>query len=63
MADVTEAISSHRPYRPGRGVETAIVELRQGRGRLFDPAVVDACLQIIEREPDLFQAKTPDQSL
>ncbi|MCB1307239.1 MAG: HD domain-containing protein [Leptospiraceae bacterium] len=63
VADVTEAISSHRPYRPGRGVETAIVELRQGRGRLFDPAVVDACLQIIEREPDLFKAKTPDQSL
>ena len=47
-ADVMEAITSHRPYRPSLGVEKGIEELRRGRGTLYDPAVVDACLAVVE---------------
>jgi HD-GYP domain-containing protein (c-di-GMP phosphodiesterase class II) len=43
VADVVESIMSHRPYRPALGVDAALDEIRAGRGRLFDPAVVDAC--------------------
>ncbi|HWR40693.1 MAG TPA: HD domain-containing phosphohydrolase [Patescibacteria group bacterium] len=46
VADVVEAISSHRPYRPALGVDAALVEIRANRGRLYDPAVVDACLEV-----------------
>jgi putative nucleotidyltransferase with HDIG domain len=44
VADVVDAISSHRPYRPSRGPGVAIQELRQGTGTLYDTAVVDAFL-------------------
>lgn len=44
VADVVEAMVSHRPYRAGLGVEVALQELRRNRGELYDPLVVDACL-------------------
>jgi HD-GYP domain-containing protein (c-di-GMP phosphodiesterase class II) len=44
VADVVEAISSHRPYRPALGVDKALEEIEAGRGKVYDPAVVDACL-------------------
>ncbi|PIX55531.1 MAG: hypothetical protein CO188_11310 [Zetaproteobacteria bacterium CG_4_9_14_3_um_filter_54_145] len=50
VADVVEAISSHRPYRAGLGVEAALNEIRQGRGRLYDAAAVDACIELIEHK-------------
>ncbi|MFH1033221.1 MAG: HD domain-containing phosphohydrolase [Pseudomonadota bacterium] len=50
VADVVEAISSHRPYRPSLGLPGAMEEIRQHRGSSYDPRVVDACL-------DLFEAK------
>jgi HD-GYP domain-containing protein (c-di-GMP phosphodiesterase class II) len=43
-ADLVEAMSSHRPYRPGLGIEVALEELNKGRGLTFDASVVDACL-------------------
>jgi HD-GYP domain-containing protein (c-di-GMP phosphodiesterase class II) len=43
VADVIEAISSHRPYRLGKGVEFALEELTRARGTAYDPSVVDAC--------------------
>jgi len=46
VADVVEAMSSHRPYRPGLGIEVALDEIRRGRATIYDPAVVDACLKI-----------------
>ncbi len=46
VADVVEAMSSHRPYRPGRGIEAALAEIAENRGRLYDEAVVDACLAV-----------------
>lgn len=50
VADVVEAISSHRPYRPARGVAAALREIRDGRGRRYDPEAVDACLTLFEQE-------------
>ncbi len=44
VADVFDAIISHRPYRPGRHLDDALRELVQGRGRIYDPDVVDAGL-------------------
>ncbi len=46
VADVVEAISSHRPYRPSLGLEVALEEIKRGRGKLFDKEVVDACLMV-----------------
>ena len=46
IADVVEAMSSHRPYRPAKGVEAALDEITQGRGSLYDAEVVDACLRL-----------------
>jgi PAS domain S-box-containing protein/putative nucleotidyltransferase with HDIG domain len=47
VADVVEAITSHRPYRPALGIDVGIEEIRKGRGTVYDPAVVDACIAII----------------
>ena len=46
VADVVEAMSSHRPYRSGLGVETALAEIERGRGSAYDAAIVDACLRL-----------------
>jgi len=46
VADVLEAMSSHRPYRPALGVAEAIKEIRAGRGVKFDEAAVDACIRL-----------------
>lgn len=44
VADVVEAMSSHRPYRPGLGDDAALEEIIRGRGTHFDAQVVDACV-------------------
>lgn len=46
VADVLEAMCSHRPYRPARGMAEAVGELVKNQGILYDPAVVDVCLQL-----------------
>jgi len=46
VADVVEAMSSHRPYRPAIGIDKALEEISLKKGILYDPAVVDACLKI-----------------
>jgi PAS domain S-box-containing protein/putative nucleotidyltransferase with HDIG domain len=46
VADVVEAISSHRPYRPSLGIDVALDEIRKQRGKLYDPEVVDTCLKL-----------------
>jgi PAS domain S-box-containing protein/putative nucleotidyltransferase with HDIG domain len=48
VADVVEAISSHRPYRPALGIETALSEIKRLSGKEFDSDVVSACLKIFE---------------
>lgn len=51
VADVVEAMASHRPYRPALGVELAVNEITKQRDILYDGAVVDACLDLL-RERD-----------
>jgi HD-GYP domain-containing protein (c-di-GMP phosphodiesterase class II) len=45
VADVVEAMSSHRPYRPAVGRDKALQEIARGEGSLYDPTVVQACLE------------------
>lgn len=46
VADVVEAMSSHRPYRPAWGMDVALGEILKGRGTRYDLDVVDACLSV-----------------
>jgi HD-GYP domain-containing protein (c-di-GMP phosphodiesterase class II) len=50
VADVVEAMSSHRPYRPSLGVDAALHEIETRRGELYDPDVVDACLRLFREQ-------------
>jgi response regulator RpfG family c-di-GMP phosphodiesterase len=50
VADVVEAMSSHRPYRPAHGIEMALDEISRGRGRIYDPQAVDACLALFRQD-------------
>ena len=46
VADVVEAMASHRPYRAALGIDAALAEIRRGRGLQYDPDVVDICLML-----------------
>jgi PAS domain S-box-containing protein/putative nucleotidyltransferase with HDIG domain len=46
VADTVEAMSSHRPYRPGLGIDKALAEIERGRGAQYDVQTVDACLRL-----------------
>jgi PAS domain S-box-containing protein/putative nucleotidyltransferase with HDIG domain len=48
VADVVEAMASHRPYRPAIGIKEAIQEISQNRGILYDADVVDACTRLFQ---------------
>jgi putative nucleotidyltransferase with HDIG domain len=50
VADVVESMCVHRPYRSGLGCEAALGEIEANRGRLYDPAVVNACLRIFREQ-------------
>lgn len=50
VADVVEAISSHRPYRPALGMDVALAEIRAFRGTRYDSDVVDACEKVIAEQ-------------
>ncbi len=50
VADVVEAIASHRPYRPARGIDVAMDEISKNKGVLYDGAVVDACLLLFREK-------------
>jgi PAS domain S-box-containing protein len=50
VADVIEAMSSHRPYRAGLGLDAALQEIQDKRGSAFDPEVVDACLRLFREK-------------
>jgi PAS domain S-box-containing protein/putative nucleotidyltransferase with HDIG domain len=47
VADVVEAMASHRPYRPALGIAAALAEIRDGRGTRYNTDVVDACIQAV----------------
>jgi putative nucleotidyltransferase with HDIG domain len=46
VADVVEAMGSHRPYRAALGLEVALEEIVRHKGTLFDPGVVEACVRL-----------------
>ena len=50
VADTVEAMASHRPYRPGLGIEKALTEIEKGRGIIFDVLVADACLRLFREK-------------
>jgi len=55
VADVVEAMSSHRPYRPALGLDSALQEISQARGILYDTEVVDACLALLKKNEPKFE--------
>ncbi|MDD9877598.1 MAG: methyltransferase domain-containing protein [Magnetovibrio sp.] len=50
VADVMESMTSHRPYRPGLGVERALEELTSHRGSRYDADAVEACRQLFAND-------------
>jgi HD-GYP domain-containing protein (c-di-GMP phosphodiesterase class II) len=50
VADVVEAMSSHRPYRPALGIDKALEEISKNKGILYDPKVVDVCLKLFKEK-------------
>ena len=50
VADVIEAMSSHRPYRPALGINKALEEIYQNQGILYDPEVVNACIRLFKEK-------------
>lgn len=59
VADVVEAMQSHRPYRPSLGIEPALEEIAKHRGQLYDPRVVDACLNLFVKQGYVIPTVTP----
>jgi PAS domain S-box-containing protein len=55
VADVVEAMSSHRPYRPALGIDKALEEITQNKGILYDPEVVDVCLKLFKEKGFKFE--------
>jgi len=54
VADIVEALSSHRPYRPAFDIDRTLSEVCKGRTTLYDPVILDACC-------DLFSCDRPDK--
>jgi len=55
VADVVEAMASHRPYRPAVGIQKALDEIEANKGKLYDPDAVNACLEVVQqRHMELF---------
>ena len=50
VADVVEPMSSHRPYRPALGIDAALAEIKSGKGKHYDPNIVEACLRLFEEK-------------
>lgn len=57
VADVVEAMSSHRPYRPSLGIKKALEEISKNKGILYDSEVVDACLKLFAEKRFKFRKK------
>ena len=49
VADVVEAISSHRPYRAALGIEIAMDEIKKNAGKLYDKSIVAVCTELFEK--------------
>ncbi len=56
MADVVEAMCSHRPYRPALKLSDTLEEISKNRGVLYDGEVVDACLRLCHEKGFTFRS-------
>jgi PAS domain S-box-containing protein len=50
VADVVEAMASHRPYRPALGIDAALEEIKKNKGILYDDIVADSCLRLFREK-------------
>jgi PAS domain S-box-containing protein/putative nucleotidyltransferase with HDIG domain len=55
VADVVEAIASHRPYRPAKGINAALEEIEKNKGILYDAKVADVCLKLFREKGFCFE--------
>jgi PAS domain S-box-containing protein len=55
VADVVEAMASHRPYRPALGIDAALNEIEQNKGVLYDTEAVDICLKLFKEKGFRFE--------
>jgi GAF domain-containing protein len=60
VADTVEAMTNHRPYRPGLGLDQALEAVHAGAGTLYDPEVVEACLTLLAEGAFRFSPGAPD---
>jgi HD-GYP domain-containing protein (c-di-GMP phosphodiesterase class II) len=58
VADVVDAMASHRPYRAALGINKALEEISQNKGVLYDSKVVDACLTLFRDKKFKFEPHT-----
>jgi len=56
VADVVEAMASHRPYRPAIGIEKALEEIEKNKGIFYDVKAVDACVRLFREKGFTFEA-------
>jgi HD-GYP domain-containing protein (c-di-GMP phosphodiesterase class II) len=50
VADTVEAMASHRPYRPGLGIDAALEEIEKNKGIFYDNTAADACLRLFREK-------------
>jgi HD-GYP domain-containing protein (c-di-GMP phosphodiesterase class II) len=55
VADVVEAMASHRPYRPALGIDKALEEISQNKDTLYDADAVDACVRLFTEKGFKFE--------
>jgi HD-GYP domain-containing protein (c-di-GMP phosphodiesterase class II) len=55
VSDVVEAMMSNRPYRAALGIDAALDEIEKGKGRLYDPAAVEACTTLFRQQSFTFE--------
>ncbi len=55
VADVVEAMTFHRPYRTALGIDSALEEIKNNSGKLYNPEVVNICLEIFEEDTFTFE--------
>jgi PAS domain S-box-containing protein/putative nucleotidyltransferase with HDIG domain len=62
VADVVEAMASHRPYRPSLGIDVALEEISKNKGKLYDIKVADTCLKLFRKKGFKFEDDAPNSN-
>jgi len=62
VADVVEAMASHRPYRASLGLTAALEEIQAKKGKLFEPAIVEACIELMTKDGYTFDSQYYESS-